>query len=555
MVFFCFFVSVDLFRFNERKKTMVHLSTLFLPSRYWGMFILCIFLFFPTGVSAQSPSKDIRIGDGKGDWGYPNPYKHYPRGPGYLRMAMVFDTLVWKDKKGYIPALAKSWRYDPDALCFVFELQEGVLWHDGKPFTAEDVVFTIEYLKKHPYQWASVDKVAGAEVRGPYEVSIKLKESYAPFMAYIGGTMPIIPRHIWEKVDDPKRYQALDAFIGSGPFKFIDFDSAKGTYLYKANNDYYLGKPSVDRLIYIKSKTPLMTLLSGKADLVNIKPDMANHLKKKGMVVLESPRGWNKKLMINHQKPPFNDKRFRKALAYAIDQQEILDKAHRGFGSPASYGLLSPDHPFYNPDSPDYPHNPKRAEEILGSLGYEKNKDGYFEKNGVPLKMEVMASNITVAGESISDRDGEVLKKQLQAIGIQVELVNLEQATADARVRNWEFDLAITGHGGLLGDAMVLDRMINPKLVGSVSSARYGANPELLDLLNSQMVEMDVQKRKGLVYKIQAIYADELPAISLYYPASMAAYNPKKGVDWYYTKGGIALGIPIAQNKMSLIKH
>ncbi len=520
-----------------------------------GMLILCIFLVLPFGVSAQNPSADIRVADSKGGWGYPNPYKHYPRGPGYLRMAWVFDTLVWKDQKGYIPALARSWRYDPDSLSFIFELQEGVLWHDGKPFTAEDVVFTVEYFKKHPYQWVPVDKVAGAESRGPYEVAIKLKEPYSPFMAYIGGTMPIIPQHIWKNVDDPKRYQAPDAFIGCGPFKFVDFDNTKGTYLYEANEDYYLGKPAVNRLIYVKAKNPLMTLLSGKADLVNIKPDMASHLKKKGMVVLESPRGWNKKLMINHRKPPLNDKRFRKALAYAMDQQEMIDKAHRGFGSPASFGLLSPDHPLYNPDTPGYPHDPERAEKILAVLGYLKNQAGFFEKNGAPLKMEVLVSNITVAGESVADRDGEVLKKQLQDIGIQVDLVNLEQATADAKVRNWDFDLAISGHGGLLGDAMILDRMISPKVAGSVNSARYGANRELLELLGAQMTEMDVQKRKALVYKIQAIYADELPAISLYYPVSMAAYNPKKGIEWYYTKGGIALGIPIAQNKMSLINE
>ena len=540
---------------QNKEATMNQISKR--PFRFirWWVLIVLGALLLPSGISAQNQAKDIRIADSKGDWGYPNPYEHYPRGPGFLRMAMVFDTLVWKDEKGYIPALAKSWRYDPESLSFIFQLQEGVLWHDGKPFTAKDVVFTIEYFKKHPYQWVSMDKVVGAEARGPYEVSIKLSEPYAPFMAYIGGTMPIIPQHIWEKVVDPKKYHASDACIGCGPFKFVDFDNAKGTYLYEANEDYYLGKPAVSRLIYIKAKNPLMTLLSGKADLVNIKPDMAKPLKKKGMVILENPRGWNKKLMINHSEPPLNDKRFRKALAYAIDQQEIIDKAHRGFGSPASFGLLSPDHPFYNPDTPKYPHEPKRAEEILTSLGYEKNTGGYFEKNGAPLKLEVLVSNITVAGESMSDRDGEVLKKQLQNIGIQVDLVNLEQATADAKVRNWEFDLAITGHGGLLGDAMILNRMISPKFSGSVNSARYGGNRELLELLNLQMTEMDLQKRKALVYKIQAIYADELPAISLYYPASMTAYNPKKGIVWYYTKGGIALGIPIAQNKMSLIQR
>ena len=516
--------------------------------------MLSSLFLFSSGIWAKDPAKEIRIADGKGDWGYPNPFQHYPRGPGYLRMAMVFDTLVWKDAKGTIPALAKNWRYDPESLSFIFQLQEGVLWHDGNPFTADDVVFTIDYFKKHPYQWVPLDKVAGAKALGPHTVSIKLKEPYAPLLAYVGGTMPILPRHIWEKVDDPKKYQAPEAFIGSGPFKFMDFDKAKGTYLFEANTDYYLGKPTVDRVIYIKAGNPLMTLLSGKADLVNIKPDMADHLKKKGMVILNSPRGWNKKVMINHKKPPLNDKRFRKALAYAIDQREIIDKAHRGFGSPASFGLVSPDHPFYNPETPRYAHDPEKARKILTSLGYVKNKEGLMGKDGTPLRLEVLVSNITVAGESMADRDGEVLKKQLEDVGISVDLVNLEQATADARVRNWDFDLAISGHGGLLGDAMILDRMINPRMAGAVNSARYGANQELLDLLDAQMTEMDEEKRKAIVYKIQTLYADELPAISLYYPDSMTAYNPEKGITWYYTKGGISIGIPIAQNKMSLIQ-
>jgi len=136
-----------------------------------------------------------------------------------------------------------------------------------------------------------------------------------------------------------------------------------------------------------------------------------------------------------------------------------------------------------------------------------------------------------------------------------VDLVNLEQTTTDVRIRNWNFQLAVSGHGGLLGDAMVMERMIEPgSTSGSVNSARYDANEELLELLKAQIQEMDPEKRKSMVYRCQEIYADELPAISLYYPDSMAAYNPGKGIRWYYTKGDIALGIPIAQNKMSLIQ-
>jgi len=154
----------------------------------------------------------------------------------------------------------------------------------------------------------------------------------------------------------------------------------------------------------------------------------------------------------------------------------------------------------------------------------------------------------------VADRDGEVLKQQLEAAGIKVNLLHLEQATTDAKVRKWDFNLAISGHGGLLGDARILNRMINPKVTGSVNSARFGANKKLLKLLKDQVAEMDVEKRKAIVFTIQEIYADEVPAISLYYPASMAAYNPQKGIKWYFTHGGIGLGIPISQNKMSLVK-
>ena len=511
-------------------------------------------LLISAGPSVLAQVKEIRIADSKGDWGYPNPYRHYPRGPGYVRMSWVFDTLIWKDDKGYIPALARKWTYDPRSLSFTFELREGVKWHDGKPFSSEDVVFTIDYFKKHPYHWVPMGAVAGAESVGKGKVVIKLTKPYAPFLAYIGGVMPILPKHIWKNVTDPRKYNDPGAFIGCGPYKFVDFNKAKGTYLYEAFEDYCQGKPKADRLIYIKAGKPLMTLSIGKADLANIKPEMAKPLKKKGMVILVNARGWNKKLMINHKKPPFNDRRFRQALAHAINQQEIIDKAHRGFGSPASFGLLSPDHEFYNPNTPTYKPDPARGRQILESIGYVKGPDAFYTRDGQPLKIEILASNITVAGESVADRDGEVIKRQLEAVGIHVDLVNMEQATTDGRVKKWGFDLAISGHGGLLGDARILNQMILPKVTGSVNSARFGGNKELLKLLKAQIAEMDISKRNAIVCKIQAIYTLELPAISLYYPASMAAYDPKKGIRWYYTEGGLSLGIPIAQNKMSLVK-
>ncbi len=520
-----------------------------------GMFFVSALLLLGLQDLASAQTNEIRIADSKGDWGYPNPYRHYPRGPGYVRMSWVFDTLVWKDANGYIPALAKSWSFDPKKLAFTFELNAEAKWHVGQPLTAEDVVFTIGYFKKHPYHWISVDDVGRAEAVGPHRVVIHLSKPYSPFVSDIGGTMPIIPRHVWESVDRPESYDNPKAYIGSGPYLFRDFNKAKGTYLYEAFPDYYQGRPRVDRLIYVRSGKPLVSLATGEVDLASIQPDMAEPLKAKGMVIIKDERGWNKKLMINHRNPPFNDKRFRQALAHMIHQQEIIDKSHRGFATPASYGLLSIDHEMYDPQTPSYPFSRDKARQLIESIGYRQDSNGFYQKDGKRLKVELLSSAITVAGQSVADRDGEVIKKQLEAVGIQVDLVNMEQATTDSRVRNWEFDLAVSGHGGISGDPRILNEMISSRYgAGSVNSARYDANPALNRLLEDQMIEMDEQKRKVIVHQIQKVYAEDLPAIPLYYPDGMAAYNPKKGIVWYFTKGGISKGIPIPQNKMSLVK-
>jgi len=497
--------------------------------------------------------KEIRIADGKGDWGMPSPFLHYPRGPGYLRMSWAFDTLVWKNDSGYIPALAQKWEYIKKENAFVFVLNEKAKWHDGKPVTSGDVKFTIEYFKKHPYRWINLGSVGKVITDGKRKVKIYLTKNYSPFLSDVAGTMPVMPEHIWKNIKEPSKFTDKRAITGSGPYRFVDFNRTKGTYLYEAFNDYYGGKPAAQRLIYIKG-SPVMSLLTDRADLANIKPKMAKKLKAKGMVLLTDTYGWNKKLMINHRKAPFKMKKFRQALAFAINRQEIIDKAHQGFGKPASFGLLSSDHECYNRETPDYKFSINKSGELLKSLGYKMGKDGHYLKNGKPLKIRLLSSNISVAGEKSNDRDGEVIRNQLEKAGIKTELVNLEQAVLDIKVKSWNFDLAISGHGGIMGDPKILNEMISSKFgAGSVNSARYDANPKLNRLLTKQLLEMDKGKRKKIVQEIQKVYAQDLPAISLYYPLNMSAYNPKKGIKWFYTKGGICKGIPISQNKMSLV--
>jgi len=521
--------------------------------------ILLSFIIFScmlTPVIGAAAENEIRIADNAGDWGYPSPYLAYGRGPGYLRMHFIFDTLVWKDETSdLIPLLAEDWEYIPEKEVYIFNLVNNAKWHDGEPITANDVAFTIDYMKEHPYGWVMLDSVDRAKAVDEHTVKIYMSGPYAPFMEDIGGTMPILPEHIWKYVENPMDYVDTDAFIGSGPFKYVDFSKEHGTYKYEAFDEYYLGKPNVDQLIYVKTADTQMALQLGEADLASIKPDMAETLTEEGFVVIAGPHYWNKNLMINHNKEPLDSVVFRQALAYAIDQDEFVNKSLRGYGKPASHGLISSDSQWANPDVLDYPYDPDKAKEMIASLGYEL-EDGIFTKNGKALKLEVLVSMIGTGGQSMPDRDGEILKNQLEKVGIQIELISLETKIVDQKVINWDFDLAISGHGGIGGDPKILyEKVIQvPGTKTSPNTARYNKSEELNNLLDDLMHEMDPAKRQEAVFEAQNVYARELPAISLYYPTWYYAYNPDAGVEWFYTIGGVSKGIPIPQNKIAMIR-
>jgi peptide/nickel transport system substrate-binding protein len=517
------------------------------------LFVLFSCMFAPSiGAAVEN---EIRIADQNGDWGHPSPYLAYGRGPGYLRMHFIFDTLVWKNETSdIIPLLAENWEYIPEEDTYIFNLVKNAKWHDGEPVTANDVAFTIEYMKEHPYGWVVLDSVDRAKAVDEHTLKIYMNGPYAPFMEDIGGTMPILPEHIWKDVEDPMDYMESGAFIGCGPFKYVDFSKEHGTYHYEAFNEYHLGKPNIDQLIFVKAGDPQMALQRGEVDFASIKAEMAETLTEEGFVVIAGPHYWNKNLMINHNKEPLDNIMFRQALAYAIDQDEFVDKSLRGYGKPASYGLISSESQWANPDVLDYPYDPDKAKEMISSLGYEL-KDGIFYSNNEPLTFEVLVSMIGTGGQSTPDRDGEILKNQLEKVGIQVDLISLETKIVDQKVINWDFDLAISGHGGIGGDPKILyEKVIQvPGSKTSPNTARYDKSEELNSLLDDLMHEMDPVKRQEAVFEAQNVYARELPAISLYYPTGYYAYNPDAGVEWFYTVGGIAKGIPIPQNKMAMI--
>lgn len=483
------------------------------------------------------------IADATGDWGFPAPYTHYLRGPGYIRMSFVFDTLVWKDNRGFTGALAEEWRYLQEENAYIFNLRKDVKWHDGEEFTARDVLFTFQYLKKHPYAWVDAGIIKKVTAPDTYSVKVFLERPYAPFLANIAGTLPVLPAHIYQNIDDPESRKDRQAATGTGPYKLVDYNREHGTYLYEAYADYYLGKPKVDKIRFIKisgQMTPA-ALLDGTAGAGEVPPEMVNKFREQGFKVLLSGHDWNAKLMFNHNQEPFADKKFRQAVAYAIDRDKLVEISQRGHALKGSPGLLPPDNPWYAPESDKYDHDPEKSRELFAALGYQYN-DGRLQKEGKPLTLELLI-------KSRFSRDAELIKTDLEKVGIRVIVSSLEDKTVDTKIKNWNFQMAVSGHGGLGGDPEILNKVVAGD---SFNSARYQKSEMLTGLLLKQTSVLDDKEREKIVAGIQKIYAEELPTLTLYYPDNYWAHDGR--LDLYYTPQGVAGGIPIALNKLSFVK-
>ncbi|KQC15861.1 MAG: ABC transporter substrate-binding protein, partial [Methanosaeta sp. SDB] len=336
-------------------------------------------------------------------------------------------------------------------------------------------------------------------------------EPYAPFMDLVACTLPILPEHVWDGVSDPASFRDDEALIGTGPFRLLDYNKARGTYLYEAYEGYYLGAPKVGRIIFDKmsDQTAPAGLRQGSVDAASVPPEAVLQLEGSGLEVIEGAHDWNAKLMINHQKEPFSDPEFRRALAIAIDRETLVDVAQRGQAVVGSPGLVPPDSDWYNSDVEEYDYNPDVARSMIEDLGYEGEE------------VEILVAERGTVGWPGS-RVAELVEEQLEDAGLDVTLRSLDGATLDSRVMAWEFDLALLGHGGLGADPDYLRRMA---LDDTLNSARYYENGDLVDLLEEQLREIDEEDRADMIFESQELYAEDLPALTLYYPNWYWAHN------------------------------
>jgi peptide/nickel transport system substrate-binding protein len=487
-----------------------------------------------------------------GDWGYLSPYAHYPRGPGSFKMRLIFDGLLERDEKGLIPWLAEKYQIKENGKQYLFTIRDGVKWQDGKPLTAEDVKFTFEYASKHPMVSSSIGSqdFEKVEVVGDRQVLITVSKPGASLLYNLGRTS-IIPKHIWENVDNPKEFTAPEALIGSGPYRLTDYSKEHGTYRFEAFEGFWGPGQRVKVVEFIPVSEPVLAFEKGEIDLTEVTPDVLPRFQNDSQYkIVKSPGFWGYRLLFNMgDNLVFRQKDLRQAISYAIDSKELIEKVARGAAVPGSAGILPPDHVMYNPNTKQYDLNLKKAEELLVKLGFDgldekgirQNKDG-----------EKLSFNMLVGGEV---RLAEVLKEQLAKAGIEIKVQSVDGKSRDARVRKNEYQLAITGHGGWGGDPDYLRDRFAGRSKGGISPSASGLrgynNGELSDLLEEQHLALDEQKRRELVFKIQEILAEDVPEIPIYYTTGYSVYRPGKYNGWMFMFDHHAL----THSKLSYLKR
>ena len=492
---------------------------------------------------------------GNGDFGFPSVYTISPKGQGYMTLSYIFDTLMWKDESGLIPYLAEDYSVSEDGLTYTFQLRKGVSFTDGTPFTAEDVKFTFDYMKEHPYKWVSVSMVEEASVVDEHTVEIKLNKTYNPFLSDVAGSLPILPKHIWENVTEPETFTEPEAAISTGPFILENYDSAAGTYTFKANEDYFYGDVQIDKLVIanVSGGDSKEALLSGEiAAAPNISYKAAMSLKDSPeYTVLEGPGLSVTRLYFNFDEEAMAVKEIRQAMYHAVNLDEIVEKAYGGAGYAGSAGHVQPGTPWYNPDVRQYAYDVETAKKMLSEAGAaDSNGDGILEYNG-----EEMSYTLTFTEND--EKLAELLVSYMKAVGIELVPQSADDATVKAAISEGNFELAFNTNGSFGGDPVFLSRFATVGADGAPSVTGQGGktweSEEYNRIYNESAVEQDDAKRHEQVNELQEIIAEELPCLTLYYKKAVAAYNNTIFDGFYYTPDGISIAVPFIMNKLVFV--
>ena len=429
----------------------------------------------------------------------------------FVVVTQIHNALLEVDENfEFQPVLAMEMpEISEDGLTYTFKLHEGVLFHDGEEFTAEDVKYTYEWYMNPDNaavkgnDFASVESV---EAPDDYTVVVNLAETNAAFFPQVASTF-IVPAHYHGEVGEDA-YKG--APIGTGAFKLKEWRAAEFTEV-EAFEDHFRGRPNIDifRLNVVpEASVRTIALETGDADSsawpLVAEDDLALADSGEFTTFITSNVAVNH-FPLNNTHPVLSDKSVRQAMLTAIDRQTVIDDIFSGAAEPATANLSPALDFYYTDDVPLYEYDPERAAEILDEAGWTMGDDNVREKDGEPLTFTCTV----ITGDQARRPEAEVVQQYLAEVGIDMQIEEAPVATILEQMRSGEMDAALFNwtYGGDDGDP---DASVTLLSDGTNNFSQF-TNDRVDELIVQGRQEPDPELRQPIYQEIQQIVAEEVP--------------------------------------------
>ena len=444
---------------------------------------------------------------------------------------LIFDFLVTADAKGNpqpdladpVPTLENG-GISKDGLTITYHLKHGVKWHDGEPFTSKDVKFSWQAVMSKANNATSrrgYDQVKSIDTPDDFTAVVHLKQKFAPIIntlfAESDNPIWVVPAHLLAKYPDINKVPFNNEPVGTGAFKIAEW--VKGDHItLVANPDYFRGAPKLQKVIIRvipDENTSINTLKTHDIDwMFEASPDTCKGLAAvPGINIPKSTVDGYEGVLLNLAHAPLNDLTVRKAIAYAINKKELVDKLTCG-----TQKIATEDHPdwmwAHNPSVTQYSYDPNKAKQLLAQDGFKPGPDGILQKNGQKLSLLGVANNSNQTRRQVS----VIVQAQLKAVGIDMQIKYFpgSQLFAPAGeggiLQLGKYDLSFSGwYAGIDPDdsSQFICSMVPP---GGYNYTRY-CNKDMDATQADALTHYDIASRTAAYHKIEAHLADEVPQI------------------------------------------
>jgi len=458
----------------------------------------------------------------------------------------IFDPLFDIDAQGnFYPVLARevptvaNGGVSADGLQWRIKLRDDVKWHDGKPFTAEDVKFNLELLVDKSFKsWRITghELVRDLTVVSPTEITWRMTRPFAPYFSILASTF-MVPKHAFDGVADKNTAPFNNAPIGTGAFKFKN--RVPGSYLeLEANTDYFGDGPYLERVIYryIPDLTVLYTQFkSGDIDVTGQQGITADHYDEAkdlpGKNVAIAHTSSIECLALNLSKPQFQEQAVRAALYHALDKETIINTIYYGLPQPVE-SYIPKQSAYYNTELPVHEYNLDKARALLDAAGWKPGAGGIREKNGVRLSF----SNSTTSGNHLREQAQQFVQQSFREVGIELTIRNLPPAVMWGEYWGMsQFDTVFVGAVFLSGS----DPDSSERFHSGASAIKGGNgrnvwvydNKEIDALFEEGGRTFTLEERRAIYTKIQSIIRHDLPILPIFQYAT--AFGHRQGLQGF----------------------